>query len=203
MAAPAKKEATYDDLYRIPENMTGEIIDGELIVTPRPAWRHIYVSSSLGGELVPPFGFGRGGPGGWFICDEPEIHFGTNVIVPDLAGWKRERLAVIPDEHRFTVSPNWVCEILSPSTARNDRVKKMRVFAEHEVPYAWLIDPVLKTLEVFKLESGNWSVRGLYAEDEKVSAEPFQEIEIDLENLWLEGPQDGSTGEPAGPRELP
>jgi len=197
MAAPAKKQATYDDLYRIPENMTGEIIDGELIVTPRPAWRHIDVASSLGGELVPPFRFGRGGPGGWLIYDEPEIHFGMNVIVPDLAGWKRGRLSPMPDEHRFTVPPDWVCEILSPSTARNDRVKKMRVYSQYEVPYAWLIDPVLRTLEVFKLESGNWSVRGLYADDEKVSAEPFQEIEIDLANLWLDEPRDESTGEHA------
>lgn len=181
-------EATYEDLCNVPENMTGEIIDGELIVTPRPAWRHIDVASSLGGELVPPFRFGRGGPGGWLIYDEPEIHFGKNVIVPDLAGWRRERLAFRLDEHRFTVSPDWVCEILSPSTARNDRVKKMRVFAQHEVQYAWIIDPILMTLEVFKLESGNWTVRGLFAENEKVRAEPFEEVEIDLGNLWLEEP---------------
>jgi Uma2 family endonuclease len=184
MAEPVRKEATYDDLYDLPENMTGEIIDGELIVSARPARRHLDVASFLGGELVPPFWFGRGGPGGWIIYIEPEIHFGKHVIVPDLAGWRKERLSTLLDEHRFADPPDWVCEILSPSTARIDRVKKMRVFAEHEVPYAWLIDPILMTLEVFKLESGNWVVRGLYSEPEKVRAEPFEAVEIDLSNLW-------------------
>jgi Uma2 family endonuclease len=193
MAEPVKKEATYEDLYSIPENMTGEIIEGELIVTPRPARRHIEVASSLGGELVPPYRFGRGGPGGWLIYDEPEIHFGKNVIVPDLAGWKSERLSTTAEEHCFTVPPDWVCEILSPGTARTDRVKKMRIFAAYNVPYAWIVDPMLMILEVFKLESGNWVVRGLYAENEKVRAEPFEELEIDLRNLWLEGsPRDPS-----------
>jgi len=185
MPEPIKKPATYEDLYHIPENMTGEIIEGELIVTPRPSRRHIDVASTLGGELVPPYRFGRGGPGGWLIYDEPEIHFRENVIVPDLAGWRRERLSLPPDEHRFTVSPDWVCEILSPGTARTDTVKKMRIFAEYHVQCAWMIDPILMTLEVFRLESGVWVIRGLYAEDEKVRAEPFQEVEIDLANLWL------------------
>jgi Uma2 family endonuclease len=185
MAEPAKRAATYEDLERIPENMTGEIIDGELIVSPRPARRHVEVASSLGGELVPPFRFGRRGPGGWFIYHEPEIHFGENVIVPDLGGWKSERLSTTPEEHRFTISPDWVCEILSPGTARRDRIRKMRIFAQYDVSYAWLIDPVLMTLEVFKLESGTWLIKGMYAEDEKVRAEPFEAVEIDLANLWL------------------
>jgi len=186
MAEPAKKPAAYEDLFHIPENTTGEIILGELIVSPRPATRHIVAASSLGSELLPPFGFGRGGPGGWLILDEPEIHFGANVIVPDLAGWRRERFATPPDEHRITVSPDWVCEILSPRSARIDRIKKMPIFAEHRVPYAWIIDPALMTLEVFKLESGKWMVLGLHGEKEKVRAEPFEEVEIDLANLWLD-----------------
>lgn len=186
MPDPAKREATYEDLYHIPENMTGQIIDGELIVTPRPASRHIEVASSLGGELVPPYRFGRGGPGGWLIYDKPEIHLGKHVLVPDLAGWKRERLSISPDEHRFTVPPDWICEILSPSTARTDRIEKRRIYAQYHVQYAWIIDPTLLTLEVFKLESGTWVVRGLHAEHEKVRAEPFTEVEIDLANLWME-----------------
>jgi Uma2 family endonuclease len=173
--------------------MTGEIIDGELIVSPRPARRHIEAASTLGGELIPPYRFGRGGPGGWLIYDEPEIHFGENVIVPDLVGWRKARLSVAPEEHRFTVSPDWVCEILSPGTARTDRVKKMPIFGEYGVPYAWMIDPILMTLEVFKLESDVWMIRGLYAEDEKVRAEPFEEVEIYLANLWLrESPGDST-----------
>lgn len=188
MHEPAKRQAVYEDLYHIPDHTTGEIIDGELIVTPRPRRPHVHASCSLGSRLQFPFQFGQGGPGGWFIYIEPEVHFGTHVIVPDLAGWKKERLAGMFAEHRFTATPGWVCEILSPRSARIDRIKKMRVFAEHGVPFAWLIEPVLKTLEVFVLEAGAWVVRGLYADDEKVRAEPFTEVELDLANLWLEGP---------------
>jgi Uma2 family endonuclease len=199
MAELTKKEATYEDLCRIPEHMTGEIINGELIVSPRPAWRHIEAASALGAELTPPYRFGRSGPGGWVILNEPEIHFGKNVIVPDLGGWKRDRLSMAPGEHRFTVPPDWVCEVLSPSTARTDRIKKMRIYPDHGVQYAWIVDPILKTLEVFKLEAGNWVIRGLHEEDEKVRAEPFVEVEIDLTNLWLKEPP-GDTGEsPAEP----
>ncbi len=186
MVTTAKKEATYDDLYHIPEHMTGEIIDGELIVSPRPARRHVEVASSLGGELVPPYRFGRGGPGGWLVYFEPEVHLGTHVIVPDFGAWKRERLSIPPEEHRFTVPPDWVCEILSPGTARTVRVRKMRIFAEYEIPYAWIIDPVLMTVEVYALQSGKWVVSGLYEGDEKMRAEPFTEVEIDLANLWME-----------------
>jgi Uma2 family endonuclease len=186
MAEPAKKQATYDDLYHIPENMVGEIIDGELIVSPRPTGRHTEAASSLGFELGPPYRFGRGGPGGWIIHFEPELHLGANVIVPDLAGWKKERFTISPDEHRITISPDWVCEVLSPSSARTDRIKKMRIFAEHNVPYVWIIDPAQMTLEVYRLESGKWVVQGLYSENDKARAEPFEEVEIDLSNLWLQ-----------------
>lgn len=188
MSEPAKKKATYDDLYGIPENMTGEIINGELIVTPRPSKRQALASSYLGGEVVPPYCHGRGGgPGGWVILDEPEIKFGENIVVPDLAGWRRERFPVKGEENWIAVAPDWICEVLSQSTARVDRVQKMRIFAGYKVGHAWLIDPVLTTLEVFKLESGRWVLMDAFAKNEKVRAEPFHEIEIDLSNLWLEG----------------
>jgi Uma2 family endonuclease len=188
MPEAAIKKATYDDLYSIPENMTGEIIDGELIVTPRPARRHVHAASALGSRVSAPYQFGEGGgPGGWIIYFEPEIHFGDkDIVVPDLAGWRKERLTTLPEEHRFMVSPDWICEILSPNTAQNDRILKMRLFARHLVPYTWLIDPALRTLEVFKLESGRWVLLDAFAKNEKICAEPFQEIEIDLDNLWLE-----------------
>jgi Uma2 family endonuclease len=186
MSQPAKKRATYEDLCGIPEHMTGEIIDGELIVTPRPSRRHVEAAACLGGELVPPYRFGRGGPGGWIIVGEPELHFEKDILIPDLAGWRRDRLSTPPEEHRFTVPPDWVCEILSPATARHDRIKKMRTFALHQVRHTWLIDPILKILEVFRLESGRWSLLDAFAENDKVCAEPFQEIEFDLANLWVE-----------------
>jgi Uma2 family endonuclease len=187
MTEPAKRKATYEDLYSIPENMTGEIIDGELIVTPRPARRHLHAASALGGEILPPYQWGRGGgPGGWIIYDEPELHLASDVLVPDLAGWRKERLSILPEEHRFTIPPDWVCEILSPGTARNDRLKKMRIYAQHEVQFAWLIDPMLKMLEAYQLESERWVVLGVYAENDKVRTEPFQDIEIELGGLWVE-----------------
>jgi Uma2 family endonuclease len=188
MLEPARKRATYEDLYTIPENMTGEIIGGELIATPRPSRKHLYSASLLGGGIIPTYGMGRGGgPGGWIILLEPEIAFGEDILVPDLAGWKKERFPASEETNWISVRPDWVCEVLSPSTARNDRIKKMRVFAGHEVPYAWLIDPVLMTLEVFRLESGRWLLLNAFTEDEKVRAEPFEELEIELASLWLEG----------------
>jgi Uma2 family endonuclease len=187
MSEPAKKKVSYDDLYSIPENMTGEIIDGELIVTPRPSPKHSYTASTLVGEIVPPYRFGRGGgPGGWIILYEPEIMLGEQLLVPDFAGWRKERFPGVPKENWLSVPPDWVCEILSPNTARLDRVRKMPVYAQYQVAYLWLIDPVEKTLEAYRLESGKWLLLSSFAEDDRVCAEPFQEIEIELGNLWIE-----------------
>ncbi len=186
MAEPARRKAVYDDLYNIPENMTGEIIDGELFVTPRPSTEHVYVASNLGGEIVPPYKFGRGGPGGWVILHEPEISFAENILVPDLTGWKREHFSIPKDHNWISVIPDWVCEVLSPSTLRKDKIKKMAIYAQYGVSHFWLIDPLARTLDVFRLESGKWMVIGTYVEDDKVRSEPFLEIEIDLNNLWLE-----------------
>lgn len=126
MSDPAKKMATYEDLYSIPENMTGEIIDGELIVSPRPSRRHTSAASSLGSDLISPYQFGRGGcPGGWIIIIEPEIGLGDDIMVPDLAGWKRERFPFEEDHNWISAAPDWVCEILSPKSLRTDKIKKM------------------------------------------------------------------------------
>lgn len=150
MAEPAKRNARYDDLLSVPYNMTGEIIGGELIATPRPAHRHIFAASCLRAELIPPYQLGRGGPGGWIILAEPEIHFSPeDIIVPDYAGWRKERFATPAGEHRYRVIPDWVCEILSPSTAQRDRIVKMRLFARYRLPSVWLIDPELTRLNQF------------------------------------------------------
>jgi Uma2 family endonuclease len=187
MTEPARKRALYEDLFDIPENVIGEIINGELIVTPRPSRRHSLVASSLGYEIGPPYHLGRGGgPGGWVILDEPEISFGENILVPDLAGWKKERFPIEEPHNWISVAPDWVCEILSPATAQVDRTEKMPLYAQHQVSHAWLIDPILKTLEVFRFEPERWIVLGVYAKSAKVRAEPFTEIELDLGLLWLE-----------------
>lgn len=186
MVELAKQKATYQDLYSIPDNMVGEIIDGELVVTPRPSVRHAHATSILGNEIGPPYHLGRGGPGGWIILFEVEIMLGEELLVPDLAGWKKERFPGLPKDNWISVSPDWVCEILSASTARIDKVKKMPIYARHGVPHFWLIDPVTKTLEVFRLQAGNWLLLAAFADDDKVRIEPFQEVTIELNNLWLE-----------------
>ncbi len=140
-------------------------------------------SSAIGDELVGPFQKGRGGPGGWWILDEPELHLGPNILVPDLAGWRRERLPAIPDT-AFFLPPDWVGEVLSPSTARVDRADKMPIYAAQGVPFLWLIDPASHTLEVFALREGHWLLEHVYQEDNLVSAPPFEAIAFPLADLW-------------------
>jgi Uma2 family endonuclease len=185
MSEPAKKRATYDDLYSIPENMTGEIIDGELIVHPRPSRKHTFTASALDKKIGTPYQFGEGGPGGWIIIVEPEIQLGEHTMVPDLAGWKRERFPIEEDTNWISVAPDWICEILSPSTYRLDKMKKMPIYADHGVGYFWLMDPLYRVLDTYRLESGKWVASGSFYEDDKVRAEPFQEIEFSLEDMWL------------------
>ena len=186
-SSTAKRLATYEDLSKVPEHLVGEIVDGELHTSPRPAPRHAVSASTLGMELGPPFSQGRGGPGGWWILDEPELHLGLDVLVPDLAGWRRERLPAIQDTPPyFTVAPDWLCEVLSPSTYRLDRTQKLRIYARERVKHTWLVHPVERTLEVLRLESGRWSIVATFAEDALVRAEPFEAVEIDLLRIWGE-----------------
>ncbi len=186
MPEPAEKKASYEDLYSIPENMTGEIIDGELIVTPKPSPRHSNASAWLTATLVPPYRKGTSGPGGWTILPEVEIMLGQHLLVPDISGWRNERFPGFPKENWISVSPDWVCKILSPGTARLDKVRKMPIYAEYEIPHLWLLDPIAKTLEVFELQSGKWAFQKAYAENDKVRAEPFHEIEFDLGDFWID-----------------
>jgi Uma2 family endonuclease len=186
MSEPAKQRATYDDLFSVPENMIGEIINGELIVTPRPSRKHTYAASALDKRIGAPYQYGEtGGPGGWIIIVEPEIGLGEHTLVPDLAGWKKERFPSDEPHNWISVPPDWVCEILSPGTFRTDKIKKMPLYGQYGVPHLWLIDPVAKTLEIFRLESGRWMVVTVFAEDDSVRAEPFQDIEFNLNDIWL------------------
>lgn len=187
MPQPMKKPATYDDLFVIPEHATGQIIAGELIVTPRPSREHARVESALCAELTMPFDFGRGGPGGWLILVEPEIRLGDDFLVPDLAGWHKERFPVAEEHNWISATPDWICEILSPRSVRLDRITKMSLYRDHAVPHVWLIDPAAKTLEIFGLGPARaWVTLGLYAGEQAVRAEPFQDVEIGLGHLWLE-----------------
>jgi Uma2 family endonuclease len=183
MGDPAKRRATYEDLAAVPERLIAEIIDGRLVTQPRPAARHAMAASSLGGELHGPCMRGRGGPGGWILLDEPELHQHGDVIVPDLAGWRRERMPELPDASAFELAPDWTCEVLSPSTAATDRAEKMPIYARERVGYVWLIDPAAKTLEACRLENGRWMLLGTYG-DAKVRVEPFEAFELELAALW-------------------
>ena len=187
-AVKQKKKATYEDILKLPENMVGEIIDGDLYVSPRPSSKHALAASRLTGKLEPSYGGGGKGPGGWWIITEPEIHLGEKpieeIFVPDLAGWRKEKMPVFPDVAFFDLAPDWVCEILSPSNMRLDRTKKVPLYASFGVKHLWLINPRDKTLEVLRLEAGRWVLLSSYAEVDKVKAEPFQDMEFDLGNLW-------------------
>jgi Uma2 family endonuclease len=189
MAAPAalKSPATYEDLRQVPDHLVAEILDGDLYATPRPRPRHAHAASVLGSEILGPFHVGRGGPGGWWILFEPELHLGSDVLVPDLAGWRRERLAAIPDAPAITLAPDWVCEVLSPSTAGLDRGKKLAIYARQGVGHVWLVDPQLETLEVFALSGSQWVLVGTYVAGVVVRAEPFAAVELNLALLWPPG----------------
>jgi Uma2 family endonuclease len=184
--APVKGRATYDDLLQVPEHRVAEIVDGDLHVSPRPASRHALAASVLGSHLGPPFHHGRGGPGGWWILFEPELHFADDIVVPDLAGWRRERMPEFPDTAAFSLAPDWVCEVVSPGTERLDRAKKMPVYAREQVSYLWLVNPVARTLEVYRLADGRWLLLATYEGATPVRAEPFDAIELGLAPLWGE-----------------
>ena len=185
-----KRRATYEDLMQVPDHLVAEIIDGELITSPRPASPHAWTYSVLGQDLAP---FNRrpgglAGPGGWWILDEPELHFGDDVIVPDLAAWRHERMPTVPNVAFFTLCPDWVCEVISPRTGRIDRSRKMGVYAREGVRTLWFVDPLARTLEVYRLEGGRWIVASTHGGDEVVRAEPFDAIELALERWWLDEP---------------
>lgn len=186
MANPARRQATYEDVLAAPEHLIAEVLDGELVLQPRPAARHSVVASTLGEELGPPFKRGRGGPGGWLILDEPELHLASDILVPDLAGWRRERLDRIGDEAFIEMAPDWVCEVLSPSTEKRDRAAKLPIYARERVSHAWLVNPAQRTLEVLRLTSERWLTLAVHHDDHRVRAEPFDAIELDLSVLWMD-----------------
>ncbi|MFP2931719.1 Uma2 family endonuclease [Pyxidicoccus sp. 3LG] len=181
-----RKPATYADLEALPDNVVGELIGGVLHASPRPAGPHSVAASHLGGVLVLPFGRGRGGPGGWFILDEPELHLGEDVLVPDLAGWRRERMPQRPEVVGITLAPDWVCEVLSPSTKSLDRKEKLPLYAREGVHHVWLLDPLARTLEVLRLEGADYALLAKHSGQSHVRAEPFEAIELELAFPWGE-----------------
>ncbi len=196
MAETAKKHATYADLEAVPPHLVAEIIDGELLTHPRPSPRHGFASSAFGARLMDSFQFKRNGPDGWIFIDEPELHLGSQVVVPDIGGWRRERLTAVPDTNYFDLAPDWACEVLSASTERRDRTVKMRIYAEVRVPHVWLIDPRLQILEAFELNEGKWVKIGAWNSDDEVRAPPFDAISFSLADLWPLDPPLGFQDDP-------
>ena len=175
--------ATYQDVLDAPPHRVAEIVDGVLHTNPRPAAPHALATSRLGAEIAPPFDRGRGGPGGWWIIDEPELHLGEDILVPDLAGWRRERMPSYPQAAYFTLPPDWVCEVLSPSTRKLDLHGKRPVYARADVRHLWLIDPIDRTLEAFELRRQQWLLIATARDDDPVSIRPFDAVTFNLGDL--------------------
>jgi Uma2 family endonuclease len=182
---PARSPATYQDVLAAPEGANAELIDGELFLHPRPAKPHTLASSTLQAQLHVAFQLGRGGPGGWWILHEPELHVGPQVLVPDVAGWRRADLPELDlSLAYFTEVPSWICEVLSPGNESFDRVKKLRLYGQHGVHWAWLVHPQQRTLEAFELRGGAWALVDAHQDDGVVRVSPFDELELELETLW-------------------
>ncbi|MEM9697010.1 MAG: Uma2 family endonuclease, partial [Myxococcota bacterium] len=163
----------------------GEIINGELYTQPRPAGPHTIVASELGADLVSMFGRGRGGPGGWLIVFEPQLHFDdARILVPDVAGWRVER---IPMEERrqafFQTAPDWVCEVLSPSTATKDRQEKAPVYLEAGVGFLWYVEPLIGHVHGHRRTDDGWLSLGTWS-DGASRIPPFDAVALDLTAIW-------------------
>ncbi len=184
MGLPLEKPATYEDILALPEHLVGEIIFGRLVTHPRPAPRHARAYTAIGAAIFDSYDRGRDGPGGWWILDEPELHLAGHVLVPDLAGWRRNRMPCLPETAWFELAPDWVCEILSPGTARLDRAEKLPIYAGVGVVHAWLVDPDLRLLEAYSNEAGRWSLLGTWKDDDVAAIPPFDAIRLELALLW-------------------
>lgn len=189
MGEAVKTNAAYRDVLEAPEDMIAELVQGELYLQPRPAARHVLTASRIGTLLGPPFELGRGGPGGWTILDEPELHLREDVLVPDLAGWRSEAAVELDWQlAHFEVRPQWVCEVLSPRTVRRDRLVKLDVYHANRIDWAWLVDPVAKTIEVFEWSENGWVRKQTAGGDALALLEPFAAVSLELELIWPPDP---------------
>jgi Uma2 family endonuclease len=182
----AVRRATYEDVLGSPPEVVAELIYGVLHTHPRPAPRHAVATTALGAEVHSLFQRGRGGPGGWIILFEPELHLGgePDVLVPDIAGWRREHMPELPDTAYFTTAPDWVCEVLSPSTQTLDRGAKMDIYKRERVAHVWLVDPIARTLEAYQHSEPGWVRLGAWHGDVEVRVDPFETMAIDLKAIW-------------------
>jgi Uma2 family endonuclease len=180
------KPPTIADIDALPSHVKGEIIEGVLYTMTRPRGPHQSTALGIGAELRDPFQRGRGGPGGWWILPEPGIELpNTPEIAPDLAGWRRERLPALPEDDAIRVVPDWVCEILSPSTRRHNVLVKKPYYARIGVPHHWLVDRAARAITAYRLESGHWVEIGVWGDETEARIAPFEEIALDVSSWWL------------------
>jgi Uma2 family endonuclease len=184
MATPVNKPATYADLEKVPPHLVAEIVHGVLETHPRPSPRHGLAANALGYEITGPFQEGRGGPGGWVFITEPELHLDPHVLVPDLAGWRRERMPSPPKGVGMTASPDWACEILSPSTAKLDREAKLPIHAAYGVGFVWLIDPERRFIDACQNVAGTWMLVGTATGASDVRLRPFEVNTFSMSDLF-------------------
>ncbi len=191
MAKPSRPDttgkATYQDVLDAPPHKVAEIVGGTLYMQPRPAILHARASSGIGMKIGPPFDYGDGGPGGWWIVDEPELHLGEDIVVPDLAGWRRDTLPRLPDAAFLEIAPDWACEVLSPSTRQLDLTDKRSIYAREAVSHLWFVDPDTRTLDAFEHRNGAWALIATLRDDDPVSVPPFDAISFRLGALWRDG----------------
>lgn len=195
MTQTARKRATYEDVLAADPRLVAQVLDGVLYTQPRPSLRHAQVTTELTSSLNPPFRHGRGGPGGWIFLIEPELHLGVepDILVPDLAAWRTSRMAEVPAEPYLALAPDWVAEVLSPSTARIDRGVKLPIYAREGVGHAWLLDPAAQTVEVLRLDGTGYRLVGTWGGRETARLEPFVDVMFELRLLWETASDDASS----------
>ncbi len=181
---PARRPASYDDVLQAADNVVAEVLGGDLYTSPRPAGPHAEAASVLGMDLGGAFHRGRGGPGGWIILFEPELHLAHDILVPDLAGWLRSRLPAVPAAPFLDLPPDWTCEVVSPGGERLDRERKLPIYARERVPHVWLVDPLERMVEVYRLDGDGYRLVVTRGGSERVRLEPFAAIELELDALW-------------------
>jgi Uma2 family endonuclease len=185
MAEPVRRRATYEDLLRLPEGVHAEIVDGEIYTFPSGLPRHGLAAAGLLGFVGWPYGFDPAGPGGWWFVVETDVEFSPHDVVrPDLAGWRRSHVPTFPEERPIRIVPDWICEVLSPSTARHDLVPKAALYARHAVPFYWIVDPAARVLEAFRWHESQWLRLGAWSDRDRVRIAPFEAVEIEIGRLF-------------------
>jgi Uma2 family endonuclease len=186
MGEPARRLASWADLVEAPDDgRVWEVLGGSLEAQPRPRPAHSRAQARVAGELSGPFDQGRGGPGGWWLLIEPDVEFEVHeIVVPDVAGWRRERMSVLPAERPIRTRPDWTCEVLSPSNRRRDRGRKADLYLRAGVPHYWIVDPDERMLEAFEAKAGAWVRLGAWSDGDTLRIPPFEAIELDVGGLF-------------------